>query len=133
MAAPGGCVNDAENLRQACDACKADATDELFCPACGAAVIPQQTKAEIRRAEERERTRHQGMIRGASAIGTLIGACIGLYLFVEYDPPKGATAGRSGWGCFLAFFPFYGAALGRGLGAALSILRARRREASGRR
>ncbi|MBX9679388.1 MAG: hypothetical protein K2X38_11550 [Gemmataceae bacterium] len=109
-----------------CETCGADVTDELFCPACGAAVIPQKTKAQNRMAELQERARHQAITRMGLAMGFFVGACIGLYLFTTYSGAK-EGASRSGWGCFLAFFPFYGAALGGGLGAAVSMLRHRRR------
>lgn len=110
-----------------CEQCGADVADELFCPACGAAVIPQKTKAQNRMAELHEGARHKATTRMGLAMGFFVGACIGLYLFTNYSGVKEGASGKSGWGCFLAFFPFYGAALGGGLGAAVSILRHRRR------
>jgi hypothetical protein len=124
MAPAGGDVSDPASPR--CEQCGADVTDELFCPACGAAVIPQKTKSQNRMAELKERTRHHPITRVGLMMGFFVGASIGLYLFTRYDAPKEAQSNRAGWGCFLAFFPFYGAAIGGGLGAIVSMLRDRR-------
>lgn len=117
--------DEAENPKQHCEACKADVTDELFCPACGAAVIPQKTKLQNKLAQDQERTRHQPLTRTGLVVGFVAGACIGMYLFSTYRAPKGAESNREGWACFLAFFPFYGAALGGAIAAALALIRSR--------
>jgi hypothetical protein len=55
--------------------------DELFCPHCGAAQIPQATKAQL----VREQSAARATPRGAR-VGCLIGLVVGIVLLVAVDP-----------------------------------------------
>lgn len=121
MAPAGGDVTSAAgDFEGRCGACGADASGELFCPQCGAAVVPQSTKAQHFAARETERNRHKADIRMGLSCGFFVGGILALGLFVVFAPPPHYST--SSWGCFLSFFPIYGMVIGGGIGAAVSAL-----------
>jgi zinc-ribbon domain len=64
------------------------ADDELFCPHCGAAQIPQATKTQL----AREQSAARATPRGAK-VGCLIGLVVGAVLLVAVDPWLPPTGG----------------------------------------
>jgi hypothetical protein len=55
--------------------------DELFCPHCGAAQIPQATKTQLAREQSAARATPRG-----ARVGCLVGLVVGVILLVAVDP-----------------------------------------------
>src|SRR5262245_24927853 len=69
-----------------CQSCGAGLPEtELFCPACGAAVIPQLSKAEVGRMQSQYKEM-PGVIRRGSLLGLLAGVALTAPLLLFYWP-----------------------------------------------
>jgi len=76
-----------------CPQCEQNYDDEeLFCPHCGAAQIPQARKADL----GRQQAAYRRLPRGAK-IGTLIGLALGVVLVIAVGPslPPSRGAGET--------------------------------------
>jgi hypothetical protein len=74
-----------------CPACQQTYDDEeLFCPHCGAAQIPQATKTALARQQSEARRTPRG-----AKVGGLIGLVVGVVLLVAVDPWLPPTGGAA--------------------------------------
>lgn len=77
-----------------CPVCQQDYDDEeLFCPHCGAAQIPQASKSDLAREQSEARRTPRG-----AKVGALVGLAAGVVLLVTVDPwlPPTGGAGEMG-------------------------------------